>query len=1100
MNLKKKPILFSFILLQLILISNTFAQDSKFLKGFTKYKQGDIMPYKSPQEDANKAMLVRCEEGKEVMEWEAEEVPKNYNGKFVEFGLIMGVDIDRAQYSYDIYINDKKYFTFTAPEESILQDVETTGPNASTFTFKGTMIDAYSDLFGYGFLKVKTEDLPKGEPIRMKVVAPNVGKSSWMMVFRYGVGGNVSWKQEPAVIKTKKGPKQQLRATVLHYGNPTDAVIVAGKDKKKVKLNVGANIFRIEVDKVTSPQDLHVQVKVGKEILDDRMLTVDPVKHYDLYLLHHSHVDIGYTHTQDEVEKVQWKNLDDAVMMSQKTQDFPEGSKFKWSVEVMWAVESYLKNATPEKRAAFIEAVQNGSIELDGLYGNMLTGLSNPQELVESTFDALEVSKEAGVPLESAMITDVPGYTWGMVPVLAHSGVKYLSAGTNVFHRIGSTISTWGDRPFYWSSPSGEEKVLVWVHEKGYSHFHTGLGFTDLKVLLTPKSVFDYLNELNERNYPYDITTLRYTVGSDNGPVDQGISETVKAWNEKYETPKVLLSTTTESFKAFEDKYGDELPVVKGDFTPYWEDGAGSTSKETALVRNASEKLSQAMTLLSMNDVEIPNKEFEQAWRYVLLYNEHTWGAYNSISEPEADFVHSQWAVKQSFAIKADSIADAILQKALASTKDEKGVTLTNTVSWERADMITLSAEQSQQGDIVLNRQGDVFPTQRSSNGNLAVWIPNIPGFGSKEIFVTPGEASTVKKVINHENGFENDQIKVEINPETGAITSLYDKIRKKELADTKALKGINDYYYVKGRNPQSPLTTGNDVTIKYIEKGDLTSTIEISSSAPGTEEWKRLITINAYSNEVAIENKINKTNIYDPEGVHIAFPFKVDGGTVRIDVPFGEYIPEKEQLPGSCKNYFTVQRYVDVSNLDHGVTWASPDAPMIELGEITTDALSYGWVNEVKSTQTIYAYLMNNYWETNYKASQDGWHNFRFVLKPHGAYVSSQAKKFSTGISQPLLISENGNNEFLPLVRPTSNQMIITAARPMKKDQVLVTVLNASAGDKELSLETSKQVKEIRVSNIHGDDLGAYQPNENVPGWGIRFLLIEKEPVKDIK
>ncbi|OHX65049.1 hypothetical protein NH26_01120 [Flammeovirga pacifica] len=1058
------------------------------------------MPYKSPQEDANQTMLVRCENGKEVMEWEAESVPKNYNGKFVEFGLIMGVDIDRAQYSYDIYINDKKYFTFTAPEESILQDVIADGPNESNLTFKGTMIDAYSDLFGYAFLKVKTEDLPKGEPIKMKIVAPNVGKSSWMMVFRYGLDGNVSWKQEPAVINTKKGPKQLLRTTILHYGDPTSATIIAGKEKQKVKLNVGANIFRIEVDKVTETKDVPVKVLAGKKVLDDRILKVDPVKHYDLYLLHHSHVDIGYTHTQDEVEKVQWKNLDDAVMMSQKTKDYPEYSKFKWSVEVMWAVESYLKNASLEKRAAFIEAVQNGSIELDGLYGNMLTGLSNPQELVESTFDALEISKEAGVPLESAMITDVPGYTWGIVPVLAHSGVKYLSAGTNVFHRIGSTISTWGDRPFYWSSPSGEEKVLVWVHEKGYSHFHTGLGFKDLKVLLTPKSVFDYLNELNDRNYPYDITTLRYTVGSDNGPVDQGISESVKQWNEKYETPKVILSNTTESFKAFENKYGDEIPVVKGDFTPYWEDGAGSTSKETALVRNASEKLSQAMTLLSMNDVEIPNKEFEQAWRYVLLYNEHTWGAYNSISEPEADFVHSQWAVKQSFAIKADSIADAILAKALASTKDEKGVTLTNTLSWDRANLIKLSAEQSSQGDIVLNRQGDVLPTQRLASGELAVWINHMPGFGSKEIFVTPGDASSTKKVINHENGFENDQVKVEIDPNTGAIISLYDKITKQDLADTKSLKGLNDYYYVKGRNPKSPLTTSDDITIKYIEKGDLTSTIEISSSAPGTEEWKRLISINAYSNEVMIDNIINKTNIYDPEGVHIAFPFNVERGTVRIDVPFGEYIPEKEQLAGSCKNYFTVQRYVDVSNLDYGITWASPDAPMIELGEITTDALSYGWVNEVKPTQTIYAYLMNNYWETNYKASQDGWHDFRFVLKPHGTYVSSKAKKFSTSISQPILISENGNNEFIPLVRPKSDQMIITAARPMKDNQVLITVLNASAGDNILSLEESKQVKEIRMSNIHGEDLGTYIPNENIPGWGIRFLLVEKEPVKESK
>ncbi|PWJ41918.1 glycoside hydrolase family 38 N-terminal domain-containing protein [Sediminitomix flava] len=1070
-----------------------FAQEKLFLKGFTKHKHGELMPYKSPQEDASQAMLIRCMEGKNSMEWESEAIPSSFKGEYVEFGAIMGVDIDRAMYSYDFYLNDKKYFTFKAPEESILQDVHAEGPNGSSLTFKGTMIDTYSDLFGYVFFKIKAEDLPRDEPIRFKAVAPSIGKSSWMMLFRYGLEGNVSWKQEPAVVKTPKGSKQLLRTTILHYGEPTSATIIAGKSKEKVTLNVGANVFRVKVPKLEEETKMPVKVIVNKQVLDERTLTLTPVKPYDLYLLHHSHVDIGYTHTQDEVEKMQWKNLDDAVMMSQKTANYPEGSKFKWSVEVMWAVESYLKQASPAQKTAFLEAVKNGSIALEGLYGNMLTGLSNPQELVESTFDALQVSDEVGVPLTSAMITDVPGYTWGLVPVLAHSGVKYLSAGTNVFHRIGGTISTWGDRPFYWISPSGEEKIMVWVHEKGYSHFHTGLGFTDLKVLLTPKSVFDYLNELNDRNYPYDITTLRYTVGSDNGPVDQGISETVKEWNEIYETPKVILSTTTESFQAFEDKYGDQLPVVKGDFTPYWEDGAGSTSKETAIVRNASERLSQAMTLLSLNQVQIPNEKFEEAWRCVLLYNEHTWGAYNSISEPEADFVHSQWAVKQSFALKADSIASELLDLALASSEKSEGIVLTNSLSWERSGIIRLSKEQSEKGDKVVDKNGNLLPSQRLNTGELAVWVENLEAYGTKEIFVEKGNAFAPKSLTTENTTIKSEFLTLEIDTETGAITKLYDKVRKQNFANTKELKGLNDYYYVAGRNPKAPKTTGNDIQINIIEAGGVLSTLEITSSAPGAEEWKRYITINAFDNSIGIDNRINKTNIYDPEGVHIAFPFNVENGDVRIDVPFGEYIPEVEQLQGSCKNYFTVQRYVDVSNIDYGITWASPDAPMIELGEITTDALSYGWVQEVKPTQTVYAYLMNNYWETNYKASQDGWHQFRFALKPHGSYVSSQAKKFSTEISQPILISETANNGFEAILTPQSEHTIVTASRPMSDNTVLVTILNASAAPQQLEWETSEKVSNIYLSNINGDKMENYQEGEELPAWGLRFLLIEK-------
>ena len=72
------------------------------------------------------------------------------------------------------------------------------------------------------------------------------------------------------------------------------------------------------------------------------------------------------------------------------------------------------------------------------------------------------------------MISDVPGYTWGIVPVLAHHGIKYFSVGPNHCHRIGFTLDEWGDRPFYWLSPSGKEKVLCWVAGTSYSWFHQG--------------------------------------------------------------------------------------------------------------------------------------------------------------------------------------------------------------------------------------------------------------------------------------------------------------------------------------------------------------------------------------------------------------------------------------------------------------------------------------------------------------------------------------------------------------------------------------------------------------------------------------------------
>ncbi|MHC4682013.1 MAG: hypothetical protein ACYTEK_25390 [Planctomycetota bacterium] len=69
-----------------------------------------------------------------------------------------------------------------------------------------------------------------------------------------------------------------------------------------------------------------------------------------------------------------------------------------------------------------------------------------------------------------------------------------------------------------------------------------------------------------------------------------------------------------------------------------------------------------------------------------------------------------------------------------------------------------------------------------------------------------------------------------------------------------------------------------------------------------------------------------------DREAVHLAFGFNVPGGVMRMDTPWAVVRPEADQLPGACKNYFTVQRWVDVSNADYGVTWATVDAPLIEV------------------------------------------------------------------------------------------------------------------------------------------------------------------------
>ena len=70
----------------------------------------------------------------------------------------------------------------------------------------------------------------------------------------------------------------------------------------------------------------------------------------------------------------------------------------------------------------------------------------------------------------------------------------------------------------------------------------------------------------------------------------------------------------------------------------------------------------QAETLWAMrNPGPFPAAAFQEAWRNVLLYSEHTWGAHNSISQPDLPFVRDQWKVKQGFALDADKQSRQLL-------------------------------------------------------------------------------------------------------------------------------------------------------------------------------------------------------------------------------------------------------------------------------------------------------------------------------------------------------------------------------------------------------------------------------------------------------
>ena len=1075
------------------------AADTRWLRGFTKSIAGERLTYHSPQHDVTNSLLVRSLDRKRDIRWQTEAVPPKFHGSHATFVWMFGIDVNQDSHAFDLFVEDERILTFTNPRDTTTRVWRIRGKHGTELLFRAVMIDKYDDFMGYTFLTVPVDAFPVGRPLNIRIAGETAGSRSWYMTFMYSFDSKLSFRPEKALVRQDGRPFQLVRVEIVHFNEPERAVVRCGNLRHSTDLKLGYNALHVPVPAVKAEKTIEMEVVVGDSDPVRRTIRIEPVKPMTLYLLHHSHVDIGYTHVQDEVEKLHWSYYEQAVDLIANTADYPSEARFRWNVESMWAVTSYLRQATEEKRRRFIEAVQTGGIGLDGMVANMLTGLCRPEELMRLFDEGRRVSRLCGVPLEAAMIIDIPGYSWGIVPALARNGIKYFAIGTNTGHRIGTLLEAWADRPFYWVSPSGEERVLCWVAGKGYSWYHTGLGFTRLKKTLEQRPILDYVDELYERRYPFDMVIFHYNVGSDNGPPDPMLPDKIRAWNQKFVSPRLMISTTAAAFAAFEREYGTRLPVMRGDFTGYWEDGAASSALETALTRNAAERLIQAEVLWSIVDpVRFPVEGFQQAWRSIMLFNEHTWGSWNSVSEPESPFTLSQWRTKRSFALEADKRSRELLENATSGASSEPNpiaVDVYNTSSWQRTDLVRLAGEISQGFSGVLDDGGHPVPSQRLSAGEMVFLAKDIPALGARRFLLTKKRATQVNTLVITDSLLSNGSLTLGIDNVKGVIDKLVQEPSSRNLVNAVKFGGLNAYAYVRGRDPASPLTDSK-VTCGVKEKGPLVASILIESEAPGCRHFSREIRLVKGIDRVEIINTVDKVSVIEQEGVYFAFPFEVPGGQIRLDCAWGHFRPEADQIPGACKNYFTAQRWADVSNQEMGITLSNTDAPLFEIGEITTDAISYGWIDRLEPSQTLISYPMNNYWETNYRAAQEGEVTFRYAIQVHGPFNAAGAERFGIEQSQPLIAVPADPDAAVrrSLFVIESAGVIASSIRPSRDGKALMIRLHQASGcpDTAMLEWCGFNPSAVFISGVTEERGRVVTGPVSMPAYGIRSIRAE--------
>ena len=234
-------------------------------------------------------------------------------------------------------------------------------------------------------------------------------------------------------------------------------------------------------------------------------LELRPQRHWEVFLCHQSHLDIGYTDPQDRVLAHHLQYLDSVLELAESTDDWPEDARFRWNIEATWPLEAWLAARPRAACEELLARARQGRIEVCALPFSMHTEAYSIDELARGLRFA-DSLREQGVPVVTAMQTDVPGAVAALPALLADAGVRYLAVAHNYAGRSvpylhgGQRLG----RPFWWQAPGGR-RVLVWYTDSphGVAYMEGNLVGLAESADVAAELLPEYLAALASQPYPY---------------------------------------------------------------------------------------------------------------------------------------------------------------------------------------------------------------------------------------------------------------------------------------------------------------------------------------------------------------------------------------------------------------------------------------------------------------------------------------------------------------------------------------------------------------------------------------------------------------------
>ncbi|QOV23425.1 alpha-mannosidase [Anabaenopsis elenkinii] len=688
-----------------------------------------------------------------------------------------------------------------------------------------------------------------------------------------------------------------------------------------------------------------------------------------IYLLGHAHLDLAWLWPVSDTWKAA-QNTFESVLRLQA--DFPE-LIFCHSTPALYA---WVEEHRPDLFSQIQAQVAAGRWEVvGGLWVepelNLISGESIVRQLL---YGQRYIQAKFGKLSPVAWLPDTFGFCATLPQFLVNAGVEFF-----VTQKLRwNDTSQFDYDAFWWRSPDGSQILSIMSALIGQG--------------IDPVQMATYAYEWQSKT-GFKQSLWLPGVGDHGGGPTRDMLETAQRWQRSAVFPDLEFTTSEKYLQQIQDQASNFLPTWNDELYLEFHRGCYTThADQKRYNRRCEDLLYQAelfATLAFLSCGVTYPLDIERAWKQVLFNQFHDILPGSSITQVYQDAL-PEWQ-------QVEAVGNNILQKSLLAIASQtilpppphpeaQPIFIFNALNWQRSEVVSLTLPPSHPQWQVYDISGQPITSQISADRKILFLAAEIPSVGYRIFWLSPTSPTPPTSPTSPTSPnwtLENEFLRVIINPDTGDLRSVFDKIHHREVLtgagnQLQAFQDQGQYWDAWNIDPnyaQHPLPPTQLKSLEWLDQGLVQSRVRVVRQL-GKSEFCQDYILQAGSPLLKIASTVNWQE--NQVMVKAAFPVNVEADFATYEIPCGVIRrPNHPQTPAEqAKWEVPALRWADLT----GETQVNVNNVNIYGVSLLNDC-KYGYDN--KSNQLRITLLRSPNWPD--PKTDRGLHEFTYALYPHG-------------------------------------------------------------------------------------------------------------------